>query len=114
MAVYKSADAGSSFTSLPEPGGAGSDNVEITSIAVAKMGSNNVIAVGTRDTDNSQFGGVYILNEGEPPLSWLDTSIGDYDVYAVAFSPNLAADPQLVAVVTNETNIIVTTRIAYR
>ncbi len=110
--IYKSTDAGNSFTSLPpKPGGAGSNNIEITSIDVTKSGSNYLIAIGTRDTDSSQFGGVYLLDEKEPAFGWLDTNIGSYDVYAVAFSPNFAADQQLVAVATNETNTIVTIKI---
>ncbi len=110
--IYKSTDAGSSFISLsPNPGGAGSNNIEITSIDVAPLDSNNIIAVGTRDTDNSQFGGVYILNENKPFTGWIDTSPGSYDVYAVAFSPNFTSDGQLVAVVTDEKDTLVTTKI---
>ncbi len=111
--VYKSTDAGSSFTPLPpNPGGAGSNNIEITSIDAAPLGSINIIAVGTRDTDNGEYGGVYILDENELPLSWIASNIGSYDVYAVAFSPNFTADRQLVAVVTDETDTFVTTKIS--
>jgi len=111
--IYKSTDAGSSFTPLPpNPGGAGSNNIEITSIDVAPLGSNNIIAVGTRDIDSPQYGGVYILDENELPLSWIVSNIGSYDVYAVAFSPNFTADRQLVAVVTDETDTFVTTKIS--
>jgi len=50
--IYKSTDAGSSFVSLsPNPGGAGSHNIEITSIDVARVDNNNIIAVSTRDGD---------------------------------------------------------------
>ena len=108
--VYKSTDAGSSFMLLPpNPGGAGSNNVEITSIAVAYVGYH-IIAIGTRDTDNSEYGGVYILDESKSFI-WIDTNLGNYDVYAVAFSPNFAVDGQLVAVVTDETDTLVATRI---
>ena len=110
--VYKSTDAGNSFTPLPpNPGGAGSNNIEITSIDVAPLGSNNIIAVGTRDIDSPQYGGVYILDENELPLSWIASNIGNYDVYAVAFSPNFTADRQLVAVVTDEKDTFVTTKV---
>jgi len=108
--VSRSTDAGNSFILLPlNPGGAGSNNVEITSIDVAYLGYY-IIVVGTRDTDNSQYGGIYILDE-RMPITWTDTNLGNYDVYAVAFSPNFLADRQLVAVVSDETNTIVTTKI---
>ena len=109
--VYKSTDAGGSFTPLPpNPGGAGTDNLTIISIDVARPEGNSIIAVGTRDADSLQYGGVYTLDESEP-LTWIDTGVGNYDVYAVAFSPNFATDQQLVAVVTDETDTFVTTKI---
>jgi hypothetical protein len=61
--VYRSTDGGKKFVQLAaNPGGAGSNNIEITDIAVTHI-SSNIIAVATRDTDNSEFGGVYILIE---------------------------------------------------
>ena len=109
--VYQSTDGGKNFDRLiSNPGGAGSNNVEITSIDVTRLHSN-IIAVGTRDTDNSQFGGVYILDEERLVPSWVDSNLGNYDVYAVAFSPDYAAYHQLVAVVTDETDTFVTTKI---
>jgi len=111
--VYESVDTGNSFTTLPpSPGGAGSDNITITSIDVARLESNSIIAVGTRDTDASQYGGVYILDQNEAFTSWLNTNMVNYDVCVVAFSPNFAADLELVAVVTDETDTLVTTRIS--
>jgi len=110
--IYQSADAGNSFTLLPlSPGGAGSDNITITSLDIARLDGKSVIAVGTRDTDGSQYGGVYILDENEPLTGWINTNIGNYDVCAVAFSPNFAADRQLTAVGSDETNTVITTRI---
>jgi len=110
--IYQSADAGTSFTLLPlSPGGAGSDNITITSLDIARPDDNSIIAVGTRDTDDSQYGGICILDEDEPFTGWINTNIGNYDVCIVAFSPNFAADRQLVAVVTDETDTLVTTRI---
>jgi photosystem II stability/assembly factor-like uncharacterized protein len=110
-AVYRSTDGGKTFHSLPvNPGGAGSNNIEITSIDVAWL-NNNIIAIGTRDTDNSEFGGVYTLDEEDIILSWTDANIGSYDVYAVSFSPNYATDRQLVAVITDETDTLITTKI---
>ena len=107
--VYKSADAGNSFALLlPNPGGAGTNNLEITSIDVTYLGYY-LVAVGTRDSDSGQYGGIYILDESMS-FTWADTSLGNYDVYAVAFSPDYPTDRQLVAVVTDETNTLVTTK----
>ena len=110
--VFRSTDAGSTFSLLAlNPGGAGSNNVEITSIDVTLAGNDYFIVIGTRDTDNSQFGGVYIL-EVSHSFTFVDTHIGNYDMCSVAFSPHFAADRQIVAVVTNETDTLVTTKIA--
>lgn len=112
-AVYRSADGGSSFIRLPaNPGRAGSDNITITSLDVARREGNMVIAVGSRDSDSGQYGGVYILKENELLPNWVDTNLGKYDVAAIAFSPNFAFDRQLLAVVTDEKDTIITSRIA--
>lgn len=109
--VYRSTDGGKDFVLLPSnPGGTGSNDIEITSIAIVQDGGNSIVAAGTRDTDSAEFGGVYIFDESSS-LNWADTSIGNYDVYAVAFSPDFATDAQLVAVVTDETDTLVTSRI---
>jgi len=105
--VYRSTDDGKKFYQLPaSPGGAGNNNVEITDIAVTHL-SSNIIAVATRDTDNAEYGGVFILDEESAAPSWVDSYIGSYDAYALEFSPSYAADRQLVAVVTNETDTFV-------
>ena len=97
--VYRSTNAGVTFYPLSEnPGGSGSNNVEITSIAIGSWGSDRIIVIGTRDTDSSEFGGVYIYDASES-TQWIDTEIGNYDVYKVAFSPNYDRDGQLVAIV---------------
>ena len=105
--VYKSAEDVSKFVALPTPGGAGADNIEITSLDASRL-TNNIIAVGTKDADNAEYGGVYLL-EDAPPFTWTDTSLGNYDVYGLAFSPNYPADRQLVAVVSDETDTFITT-----
>ena len=103
-AVYRSTDGGVSFLQLPvSPGGAGASNIEITSLTVTWL-NNNIIAVGTRDTDGGDFGGVYILDEGEIIPSWMNTNIGSYDICALAFSPDYNTDRQIVAVATDETD----------
>jgi hypothetical protein len=110
--VYKSSDGGQKFTQLAaSPGGAGSNDIEITDIDVVTLDGSNIVAAATRDSDSSQFGGVYVLNEDKPFSEWMDTGIGNYDVYAVAFSPNFTADQQLVAVATDETDTFVTTKV---
>lgn len=109
--VYQSTDAGESFTQLPaNPGGAGSDNIEITSIDAARVDGQSIIAVGTRDSDGSEYGGVYVPNE--PFTDWVDTNIGSYDVLRVALAPNFSANRELVAVATDETNTLVTIKVA--
>jgi photosystem II stability/assembly factor-like uncharacterized protein len=99
--VYSSSDGGGSFTELPpNPGGAGSGNREITAIAVAQLDGHHIIAVGTKDTDSGEYGGVYIFEDEAPSLGWVDTEIGNYDVDSLAFSPSFAEDGVIMAVVT--------------
>ena len=108
--VYRSTDAGDSFQALPaSPGGAGNDNIEITSID-ATFTNGNVISVSTRDKDSLEFGGVYILNEADKSYIWMDSQIGSYDVYYVAFSPNYPLDGQLVAVTSDEIDTYTTVK----
>ena len=110
--IYRSDDAGLSLNVLPlNPGDAGSNQVEITSLDVAQTDSSRIIAVGTKDTDSAQYGGLYTLDESEPFTGWTNTNIGNYDVLTTTFSPNFATDRQLVAVVTDETDTMVTTRL---
>lgn len=110
-AVYRSGDGGQSFGQMGgNPGGAGSNNLEITTLDVAGPDGGNIIAAGTRDTDSGQYGGVYTLDEAEIILNWTDSGAGSYDVYAVAFSPNYNIDRQLTAVVSDETETRVLTR----
>ena len=106
--VYRSADAGRTFTPLPpNPGGAGGSNVVITSVTVASEGDRHAVFVSTRDTDSLQYGGVYTFDEGQLFSGWQDTDIGNYDVMAVEPSPNYLADPQLIAVTSTETETVV-------
>ncbi len=110
-AVYRSTNGGKTFVELPaSPGGAGTGHKEITSIAVAWL-NHNIIAVGIRDTDSSEFGGVYTLDEADIIPGWVDTHIGSYDVYAVAFSPDYTSDRQLVAIMTDETDTFIASKI---
>lgn len=111
ITVYKSSDGGTAFTPLPpNPGGAGSNNIIITSLSITSLDGRRIIAVGTRDRDGAQFGGVYTVNESDLSTGWVNTGIGNYDVLAVAFSPNYATDRQLIAVATDEVDTLVAIR----
>ncbi len=92
-------------------GGAGSNNITITTLAVARQESRYLVVLGTADNDSGQFGRVYLLDEKETLAGWKNTNIGNYDVLALAFSPRFARDHQLVAVVTDETDTLMSTRI---
>ena len=107
--IYRSTNSGETFVPLPDPGGAGSNNVEITSIDIAYLGYRLIIA-GTRDTDIGEYGGIYILDESNP-LTWTDTSLGNYDAYAVAFSPSYPGNRQLIAVASDETDTFITRKV---
>jgi photosystem II stability/assembly factor-like uncharacterized protein len=109
--VYRSTNGGKNFLQMPvSPGGAGSGHIEITSLAVTWL-DNNILAVGTRDTDNAEFGGVFTLEENVDFSGWIDTGIGAYDIYAVIFSPAYASDRDIVAVATDEIDTFVMSRI---
>jgi len=108
--IYRSSDAGRNFALMPpNPGGAGSNNIEITAIDVTLRG-NNIIAVATRDTDIGEYGGIYLLDESDL-FTWVNTNAGNYDAYAVAFAPNYLENRQLAAVVTDETDTWVISKI---
>ncbi len=105
--VYKSIDAGASFTLLAaNPGGSGLENKQITSLDVASWDNVTYVAVGVLDRDAAQYGGVYVFDESQPAV-WRDCGIGNYDVYKVAFSPRFAEDGQLIAIVTDEQDTLV-------
>jgi len=110
-AVYRSTDAGQSFTALPgNPGDAGTGNREITTIAATRQGTGNIVAASIRDTDAGEYGGVYILNEEDLAVGWQDTGIGNLDASCVAYSPRHLEDGQLLAVATDETDCLVLAR----
>lgn len=109
--VYISSNYGESFILLPPgPGGAGSNNIEITSVDIGRRDGRSIVAVGTRDTDASQYGGVYLFDVNSASV-WDNRGVGSYDVYAVAFSPEFAVDGQLLAVVTDEADTFITSQI---
>ena len=109
--VFKSTDAGMSFSYMASnPALAGSSSIAITTIDVTCWNDSHIVVAGTRDTDTGEYGGVYILDESNPFSQWLDTGIGGYDVYSVAFSPDFTNDRQIVALVTDETDSFATTK----
>ena len=79
-------------------------------MSIHSLNTSRIVAVGTRDRDSTQFGGVYTVNESDLFAGWVNTGIGNYDVLSVAFSPNYAADRQLIAVATDEINTLVAIR----
>ncbi|MBU2608808.1 MAG: hypothetical protein KKF26_05765 [Chloroflexi bacterium] len=108
--LYRSTDAGRNFVLMAAGiGGAGGNNVEITSVDVTRQ-NNYIIAVGTKDTDSGEYGGIYLLDESNI-TNWTDTSLGNYDAYAVAFAPGQSGNRQLVAVVTDETDTLVMSKV---
>ena len=109
--VYRSSNAGVTFASLPpSPGGAGSNNISITSITVTGSPATRTIAVATMDSDPGQFGGVYTLDEGQLFPAWQNTNLGGCDVLAIASPSNCPSVRHLVAVTTNETDTAVIAR----
>lgn len=106
--VYRSSDGGKNFLKLPPiPGSTGAS---ITSIDVTWL-NNNIIVIGTADVDSVEFGGVYTLDESDFFYGWVDTAIGNYDVYAVNFSPDFLSGRQIIAVVSDETDTCVFNKI---
>jgi hypothetical protein len=109
--VYKSTDNGNTFVPLVgNPGGAGSNNIVITSIDISRDNTGSIVAAATRDADSAEHGGIYLLDESEPSPAWIDTDAGNYDIACVSFSPDFAADGQLLAVATDETDTFVLAR----
>jgi len=113
--IYKSTDGGEKFTAFSQlPSASGT---LITSLDVTYDGGTHLILVGTRDAAPGNYGGVYFYDESERMPSWADLRVGSsdagtkYDVLDIAFSPNFADNRQIVAVVTDESNTIVTTRV---
>jgi photosystem II stability/assembly factor-like uncharacterized protein len=109
--VYKSADGGTNFQALASnPGNAGENGLEITSLDVASVGGADRIVIAARDTAAGQYGGAYLLDASQSQ-DWVDLAIGSYDVFCVEFSPDYVSDHQVLAIVSNETDTIVTTDI---
>jgi hypothetical protein len=105
--VYKFNPAGDRFDPIAiNPGGAGTNGIEITSLDVSSADGTECAVIGTRDTAGSEFGGVYTW-DGNESLVWQDSGIGNYDAYTVAYSPNFAIDRQIVALASDECDTVV-------
>jgi hypothetical protein len=89
------------------PGRSASPGPAITSIDVSFYNGGYAVLVGTRNENNGQFGGVYVVS-GEVFLQWQDLGLAGCDVYSVAFSPHFGEDNFVVALATDETGTFVT------
>ena len=101
--VFRSINGGTSFgevstTLLQTAIGTYAAGKRITSVDLATYytGGQLAILIGTYDTGDDQYGGVYVGRLDT--WTWVDQAIGNYDVQAVAFSPNHAADAQILVV----------------
>ena len=108
--VYKSADAGTSFSTVADASLPTLDaNESITCLDIGYGTSNDPhVFIATADTDGGDFGGVYYLPEANPGATWTDLQAGSYDIYSIACSPVFQSDSQIIAVVTDETHSYVT------
>jgi photosystem II stability/assembly factor-like uncharacterized protein len=105
--IYYSDNGGLDFQALgAAPFGLGLNNLEISCIDVVATAEADYILIGTRDSDAGQFGGVY-LQRSNSFSGWSDTGLSGYDILTVAFSPHYAADRQILAVATDETDSFV-------
>ncbi len=119
--VYRSRDGGERFTRLSQPplttGLTPANSALISSLDVTGSDGKHLVLVSTGDADPLDYGGVYLYDEGRPFTPWADLRAGEvaagssYDVAVAAFSPGFADDQQVVAVITDETNTIITTRV---
>ncbi|MFC1937129.1 hypothetical protein ACFLWY_01055 [Chloroflexota bacterium] len=101
--VYKSHDAGESFDQLAGASLPALDANEIIScIDVGYKADKPYVFIGTADSDDSDFGAVYVLPEADFGTKWTDLGIGNFDVYSIACSPGFAEDSQLIAMGTDE------------
>jgi len=104
--VYKSDDAGASFSTVADTSLPTLDaNESITCLDVGYDASNDpYVFIATADTDGGDFGGVYYLPEADPGAEWTDLQVGSYDVCSIAGSPEFKGDSQIIAIVTDETH----------
>ena len=105
--VYKSDDAGDSFDEVAanslENLNFASSGEEITCLDVGyKTNDAPYVFIGTANTTNGNFGGVYYIAEADFGAEWTDLNAGNYDVYSIACSPDFKDDSEIIAIVTDE------------
>jgi hypothetical protein len=79
----------------------------ISSIDVSPYNGGYAILVGTKNQNNGQFGGVYVIY-GDVLMQWQDLGLAGCDVYSVAFSPQFQQDNCIIALANDETHTFVT------
>jgi len=102
--VYQSNDVGATFAKV----GAGSfpaldTNESVTCLDVGYDANNNpFIFIGTADADEDNFGSIHYIAPADFGARWTDLKAGNYDVHAIAGSPDFGNDSQIIALVTDE------------
>ncbi|MFC2068799.1 WD40/YVTN/BNR-like repeat-containing protein [Chloroflexota bacterium] len=119
--IYKTNNGGKTFNSVGRPPSVleiDSDySVMITSFDVTDYLGSYLMVVGIHDIDNGEFGGAFFYDKSKPLTPWADMKIGGdgagttYDVLDLVFSPRFTDDKQFVAVVTDEVDTLVTTKV---
>jgi photosystem II stability/assembly factor-like uncharacterized protein len=102
--VYKS-DDGEVFESVGE----GTlpvldDNERIACLDIGYDGNHPLVFIGTVDSDEVQYGGVYYLSEGDFGAGWTDMMAEGYDIYAIAAAPQFDHSFRLVALASDESH----------
>ncbi len=82
----------------------------ISSIDVSPYNGSYAILVGTKNQNNGQFGGLYVIY-GDVLMQWQDLGLAGCDVYSVAFSPQFSEDNCIVALASDETHTFVTWKV---
>jgi len=122
--IYKSTDGGENFDNVgAKPTYGCGANVTssrlITSFDVTYYDDHYLVIVGSSDSDTGDFGGAYIYDESKTFTPWADLWVEEgaattkCDVLDVAFSPNFADDQQIVALITDESDTKVTTKLGW-
>jgi photosystem II stability/assembly factor-like uncharacterized protein len=104
-AVYRTTDGGEEFNSMSVTGYTGT----ITSVDVTYFNDAHIVVIST----DGAPGDVYTFDEGETFGSWddRDATTGTQDALDAVFSPYFEEDRQIAAVITDGTNVWVTTAV---
>jgi hypothetical protein len=78
----------------------------ITSIDVTKYRDEYLVVIGTKNENDGEFGGIYLIS-GSAFMQCQDLGLRGFDVYAVSFLPDISGDNRIAAVVTDEVNTLV-------